>query len=89
MKSMVPADRKVTYGSFVCDFHPLKTQKNRVRLVGGGDNLDYDDDPAAPAAGLVATKLLVNSTISDAKHGARFMSINLKDYFLASSMQSP
>ena len=85
----VPQGRKVTYGSFVCDFRPLKTEPFRVRLVVGGDKLDYPDDPASPAAGLVETKLLVNSTISDAHKGARFMSMDLKDHFLASPMDRP
>ena len=32
------------------------------------------------------TKILVNSTISDPKDGARFMSADIKDYFLATPM---
>ena len=35
---------------------------------------------------MVETKLLVNSTISDASKGAKFMSMDLKDYFLATPM---
>ena len=85
----VPTGRKVTYGSFVCDYRPLKDDPYRVRLVVGGDKLDYPDDPASPAAGLLQTKLLINSTISDAKKGARFMSMDLKDHFLASPMERP
>jgi hypothetical protein len=88
-RSEVPQGRQVTYGSFVCDFRPLKTEPFRVRLVVGGDKLDYPDDPASPAAGLIETKLLVNSTISDAHKGAKFMSMDLKDHFLASPMGRP
>ena len=88
-KSAVPSGRKVTYGSFVCDFKPLKEQQYRIRLVAGGDKLDYDDDPASPTASLLQSKLLLNSTISDAKDGARFMSADLKDYFLATPMETP
>ena len=47
----------------------------------------YLDDAGSPAANLMETKLLVNSTISDAKHGARFMSADIKDYFLATPMK--
>ena len=32
-------------------------------------------------------KILINSTISGAKKGARFMSCDLKDFFLASPMK--
>ena len=88
-RSDVPQGRQVTYGSFVCDFRPLKTEPFRVRLVVGGDKLDYPDDPASPAAGLIETKLLINSTISDAHKGAKFMSMDLKDHFLASPMDRP
>ena len=88
-QSDVPADRQVTYGSFVCDYRPLKDDPYRIRLVVGGDKLDYPDDPASPAAGLLETKLLLNSVISDAHKGARFMSMDLKDHFLASPMGRP
>lgn len=88
-KSTVPQDRKVTYGSFVCDYRALKDDPYRIRLVVGGDRLDYNEDPASPAAGLLETKLLLNSVISDAHKGARFMSMDLKDHFLASPMNRP
>eukprot|EP00957_Ditylum_brightwellii_P034597 2623165-Ditylum_brightwellii.AAC.3 len=42
----------------------------------------YDDETASPAANLLETKLLINSTISDAFRGARFMGIDIKDFFL-------
>ena len=55
----------------------------------GGDKLEYDDDPTSPAAGLLDSKLLIDSTISDAHKGVLFMSMDLKDYFLASPMKRP
>ena len=48
--------------------------------------MSYTSDAGSPAANLVETKLLINSTISDAQKGARFMSANLKDFFLATPM---
>jgi hypothetical protein len=66
MRSDVPSDKKVTYGSFICDFRPLKSEPYRVRLTVGGDKLPYDDDAGSPAASLLETKLLLNSTILDA-----------------------
>jgi hypothetical protein len=69
MKS--PPDKKVTYGNFICDLRPLKTEKHRVRLTVGGDKLLYDVDAGSPAASLLETKLIINSTISDAHKGAR------------------
>ena len=80
---------KTTYASFVCDHRPLKTEPWRVRIVVGGDKLTYDEDTGSPAASLLESKLLFNSTISDAKKGARFMSLDLKDFFLATPMHRP
>ena len=85
----VPAGRDVTYASFRFDYRPLKSEKYRARMVVGGDRLSYNDDPGSPAASLIETKLLLNSVISDADKGARFMSADLKDFFLCSYMKTP
>jgi hypothetical protein len=85
----VPVDKKVTYGNFICNYRPLKSEKHRVRLTVGGDRLDYNKDAGLPAASLLETKLIVNSTISDAKKNARFMCADLKDFFLATPMEDP
>ena len=73
----------------VCDYRPLKKEKYRVRLTVGGDKLDYDFDSTSPAASLVETKLLLNSVISDSARGARFMTIDIKDFFLQTHMKEP
>lgn len=46
-------------------------------------------DAGAPTKSLLEFKLLVNSVISEAKKGARFISMDLKDFFLASLMKCP
>ena len=68
----------------VCDHRPLKTEQNRVRLTLGGDVLDYLGDTVSPVASLIESKLLFNSVISDSHLGARFMSLDIKDFFLQS-----
>ena len=88
-KEEVPPGRDVTYASFRFDYIPLKTEKYRARMVVGGDRLTYNDDPDSPAASLIETKLLLNSVILDADKGARFMSVDLKDFFLCSYMKTP
>ncbi len=88
-KQRVPSNRRVTYANFVCDYRPLKSEPNRVRMVVGGDKLDYHEDAASPAASLLETKILINSTISDAHRGAKFLSCDLKDFFLATPMDRP
>lgn len=87
-KHELPLGAKVTYANFVCDERPLKEEKFRVRLVVGGDKLTYEEDAGSPAASILETKLLINSVISEAKNGACFLSINLKDFFLASPMKN-
>jgi hypothetical protein len=67
----VPSDKKVTSGNFICDYRPLKPEPFRVRLTVGGDELPYDDDAGSPAASLLESKLIINSTISDADKDAR------------------
>ena len=62
----------------------LKTEKYRCRLVVGGDCLTYDNETAAPAANLLEAKLILNSTISTP--GAKFITADIKDFFLASKM---
>ena len=76
----MPSGRKVTYGNFVCDYRPLKTEPNRVCLTVGGDKLDCHIDAGAPSTNLAEFKMIVNSVISEHKHGAKFMSCDLKDF---------
>lgn len=73
----------------VFDYRPLKSEPYRCRLVAGGDRLSFDHDASSPATSILETKLLLNSTISDAQAGARFLSTDLKDFFLASPMANP
>jgi hypothetical protein len=85
-KHKVPAGRKVTYARFVCAFRPLKEEKYRVRLTVGGDRLEYPDDPSSPAAALTDTKIMINSVISDAPRGARFLTSDIKNFYLGTHM---
>ena len=57
-----------------------------MRITVGGDKLTYPFDSGSPAANMVETNLLVNSVISDAPQGAKFMPADIKDYFLATPM---
>jgi hypothetical protein len=88
-KLSVPLDKKVTYGNFICDYRPLKSEKYRVRLTVGGDRLEYAKDAGSPAASLLETKLILNSTILDAHDNAKFLCADLKDFFLATPMEVP
>ena len=85
----VPQQCKVTYANFVADFRPLKLEPNRIRCIVGGDKLDFMSDASSPATTLAEAKMLFNSVISDVKQGAKFMTCDLKDHFLTSSMAKP
>ena len=88
-KHDVPKNKKVTYATFVCDHRPLKTEPWRVRCVVGGDKLPSPFDTSSLTASMVDTKIMLNSVISDAAQGARFLGADLKDFFLGSKMKSP
>jgi len=88
-KSDIPSHTPVTYVSVVCSHKPLKKEQHRVRVVVGGNKLDYLFETASPAAGLLETKLLLNSIISDVNEGAKFFSMDLSDFFLATPMSKP
>ena len=87
--SEVPCNKKVAYANMICDFKPTKLENYRVRLTVGGDVLDYFGDSSSPAASLIETKLLINSVISDSDKGAKFCTLDIKDYFLQSILEEP
>ena len=87
-RSEVPATAAVIYTSFACNHRPLKIEEWRVCLVVGGDKLFYHGDTSSPATNMIETKILFNSVISDAKKGAQFASMDLKDMFLKTIMKT-
>ena len=81
-KSEVPQDRfqDCTYGRVVCDVRKHKEEKHRTRLTVGGDRINYPDDCGTPTSDLLTVKLLFNSVIST--EGAKFMSLDIKNFYL-------
>ena len=61
----------------------------RIRITVGSNQLSYETDTSLPAANLLETKIIINSTILDAYKGARFMIVDIKDYFLAILIRNP
>ena len=84
--SHVPAGCKVTYANFVCTLHPTKSETHCVRMTVDADLLDAFQDIHSPAVGIMDTKIHLNSTISDASHGAQYCTCDIKDFFLSSTM---
>ena len=60
-----------------------------MRLIVGGDKLGYAFELGYPATNLVEKKMLLNSVISDANKGAKFVTMDLKDRFLHTQMEHP
>ena len=82
----IPPGRFATYANFVCDIRPNKEEQYRVRLTAGGNRLDFPGDPSSPAVATTDSKIHINSTISDAKKGARYMTLDIKNFFLGTPL---
>ena len=85
-KGKVPANRfkDVTYGKFECTERPQKAEKHRTRLVMGGNRIKFPGDVGTPTAEMLLVKIMLNSVISTP--GAKFMSIDIKNFYLATPM---
>ena len=83
-KYKVSNNKKVTNANMVCTIQPKKDDLYRLILTVGGDKLDYYGDILPPAASLIGAKQLINNVISDAKKGAIFLTLDIKDQFLQS-----
>jgi hypothetical protein len=80
----IPRDRNITHGKIVCDYKPLKKEKERVRLTVGGDILDYSGDVATSTADITTFKILINSTLST--EDAAMMTMDIKNYCLGTPL---
>ena len=72
--------RTITYARVVCADRPEKNNPKRVRITCGGDRIDFPGDVSTKTADIVTVKVLLNSVISTP--GARFMTGDLKDFYL-------
>ena len=76
-RNKVPRDRDVTYATYVLNYKPLKDEKRRVCITVIGYSLTYPYDAGSLTANIIETKVILNSTISDARHGSRFISADI------------
>jgi hypothetical protein len=82
--SSIPKDCKVTYLRVVSAMRPEKANPHRIRWTVGGDKIDYPFDVSTKTADLTTAKLLFNSVLSTPN--ARFLTANLKDFYLGTPM---
>ena len=88
-KKDVPRDRTrdVTYASFLCKVRNEKKERNRTRLVVGGDRTNFTGEVATPTAEMLLAKLLFNSVVST--KGARFMTADISNFYLNTPLERP
>ena len=79
--------KDVTYGQFVCNEQPEKSETNKTRFTVGGDSINYPGNVATPTAKMLVAKLLFNNTIST--KSARFMTIDISNFYLNSPLLHP
>jgi hypothetical protein len=56
-------------------------------MTAGGDKLDYPGDASSSTVSKLDAKIHINSTISDAKNGARHLGLDIKNYYLGTPME--
>ena len=69
----------------MCTIRPEKTEKNRTRLVVGGNRINYPGEVGTPTADMLLAKILFNSVIST--KGARFMTGDIKNFYLMTPLK--
>ena len=82
-----PRHKRATYLRVVCAYRPEKDDPHRVRWTVGGNLIDYPHDASTKTADLTTVKLLINSVLSTP--GARFITGDLKDFYLGTPMPDP
>ncbi|KAG7352362.1 reverse transcriptase RNA-dependent DNA polymerase [Nitzschia inconspicua] len=83
-KDQVPRHKTATYLRIVCAHRPEKENAYRVRWTAGGNLIDYPHDASTKTADIITVKTLINSMLSTP--GAKFMSGDLKDFYLGTPM---
>ena len=81
----IPKGRTPTYLRVVATFRPTKEDPYRIRWTIGGNRVFYNGVKYTPNAEQTTVKILFNSVIST--KGGKFMTIDLKDFYLNTVLQ--
>ena len=76
---MMPTGKKSAYCKLVASHRPLKEEKNRIRVIIGGDRLEYEGNKSTVPATLTTVKIHLNSVVS--ANEARYMTADIKDFY--------
>jgi hypothetical protein len=85
-RQAVPKGKNVTYGRFVVDIRPNKSEIHRVRLTVDDNLIQYQGDVSTHSADLTTSKCLWNSTIST--DGDKYMCLDVKNFYLGTPMDT-
>jgi hypothetical protein len=84
-RQAVPKGKNDTsYGTFVVDIRPNKTETHRVCLTVGGNLIQYPGDVSTRSTDLTTSKCLWNSTIST--EGATYMCLDVRNFYIGTTM---
>ena len=83
----LPKEKTPTYMRVCANYRPQKADPYRVRCTVGGNLIKYQGPTRTPNADITTFKLFVNSVISTPN--AKFMDMDLKDFYLESTMPEP
>ncbi len=79
--------KDVTCGHVCVNYCPKKDDPNRTPLTVGGNRVNFPRDCGTPTVDMVTVKLHLNSVVST--KGARYCTIDLKDFYLVTPMTRP
>jgi hypothetical protein len=88
-KCNIPKGKKITYARFVSEIRLQKAEIHRTRLTAGGNQLEYEGKTSTETAGMETIKIHVNSTISRARKGARYLCIDIGNMYLNTKLLAP
>jgi hypothetical protein len=83
----LPSQKKATYLRIVAKIREEKKETHRLRFTVGGNLIQYDGNVSSPTADLTTAKLIFNSVLSTPD--AKFMTIDIKDFYLKAKYCTP
>ena len=84
-KESIPKNKNITYAIIVCEIRPQKAETHRTRITVGGNLINYEGEVYTPTSDLTTAKVLFNSVVS--MEGAKFMGIDIQDFYLNTEME--
>jgi hypothetical protein len=79
--------KEICHTMVVCEVQPDKDNPNHTQIAIGGDRIYYPGNVGTNTASLELLKLLLNSVLL--QKGARFSTIDLKNFYLDMPMPKP